>query len=193
MSPHFWIIIEAHEKRNAYKLNAGLTSSATWWKGCETSGEGEHHFAHESTRLATPRDRQVELQARPITSSRGDLWGAGGHCSPIPVFFCPSPMLGSTEFLSPNTERRERSTAGSLTVKPAIALSQRLPVRRSTLPYGAWAQRRTRFRTAREPETPGPEGRRVPPPALSRQQPARVTSTRALLLQLLPRWAPAWE
>lgn len=47
----------------------------------------------------------------------------GGDSPPLPVFFCPSPMLGSSEFLSPNTERRERSTAGSLTVKPAIAFS----------------------------------------------------------------------
>lgn len=53
----------------------------------------------------------------------------------------PSLKLASNEFLSPNTERRERSTAGSLTVKPAIALLSRLPVRQSTLPYGAQAQR----------------------------------------------------
>lgn len=74
-------------------------------------------------------------------------------------------MLGNTEFLLPNTERRERSTAGSLTFKPAIAPFLGLPVCAGTLPHCASGQQPARFRTAREPEAPGPGGRGAPPPA----------------------------
>lgn len=75
-------------------------------------------------------------------------------------------MLGVTEFLSPNTERRERSTAGSLTVKPAISLVWGLPVRQSTLTYGPWlsTEYTSEWRVSREATRRG--GRKIPPMTL---------------------------
>lgn len=74
-------------------------------------------------------------------------WGPQGTSLPA--------QRGATEILSPNTERRERSTAGSLTGKPAMAHPLRwLPVRLNTLPWenepGA-----ERASVRWEPEAPG--------------------------------------
>lgn len=67
----------------------------------------------------------------------------------------PSLPGGTLEILSPNTERRERSTAGSLTGKPAMAHPLRwLPVRLNTLPWESEA--RAEHASVRwEPEAPG--------------------------------------
>lgn len=100
-------------------------------------------FAHEYTRQ--PRQRTAaKRHARPDTRSS---WGPQGTSLPD--------RRGATEILSPNTERRERSTAGSLTGKPAMAHPLRwLPVRLNTLPWenepGA-----ERASVRWEPEAPG--------------------------------------
>lgn len=108
-------------------------------------------------------------------------WGCGGGCLPTSTPGCPRrgkgqqrtrapaptpapagdrrgrPSLpgGTLEILSPNTERRERSTAGSLTGKPAMAHPLRwLPVRLNTLPWESEA--RAEHASVRwEPEAPG--------------------------------------
>lgn len=181
MCPRFEIIIKAHERGNAWKLNASLTSSATWWKGCGTSGLQEHHFAHESTRLAAPQDRQVRLHARPFIGSRGDSRGAEG----MPRH-SPSPSVPPRRLAPPSSSHRTPNAEND----PPQGPSQSNP---PSLSSGGFRCARTHFRTARECSVQYASVRRgsrkrwagrppAPPPASFRPRPARVLFGRALTL-----------
>ena len=129
---------------------------ATSCKGFEASGEGEHHFAHEPTKLAARQDRQVERKPDPSPAPAASHEMQDGIPRRSLSFSLPPGRLDP-----PNSSHRTPNVANG----PPQGLSQSNP---PSLSSGGFRCARAHFRTAHEPSAEHASVRRVSRTLLSR-------------------------